>query len=339
MRSLQRTLALSLALMLGSASLPLGCGGSWNPALSVDTDGDVAMPEHVEQQITRCALEHAEHLGDRNHFVAFDLTLASNGAVDEVAVLRSSLGDEPLQACIATALRALSEQELVFGAAEARRQGPVGPEARALLGQMALPQVMIKEAPKLCRFGPVPCVLGVAVVLGAAGVWYLTVRAHVQPSPHPGPVTHPSPPVATAPPIVSAAPMPTATAPPMPTTLTAGDEDLWRRCQQQHETYKKTDYEAANVAKRTSLLENLLNNKKASAQERVEFCSRVDDLINLKKQEHEERKTYMDLDCDKFDWFNKGTTKAQRLADHEDALKNVNAQLKNLYNSRKRFCK
>ncbi len=47
----------------------------------------------------------------------------------------------------------------------------------------------------------------------------------------------------------------------------------------------------------------------------------------------------MDLDCDKFDWFNKGTTAAERLASHNEEAKRVDAHLKNLYDSRDRFCR
>jgi hypothetical protein len=38
-------------------------------------------------------------------------------------------------------------------------------------------------------------------------------------------------------------------------------------------------------------------------------------------------------------WFNRGTTKAQRLARHVDELKNVDDELKNLHDVNKRFCK
>ena len=70
----------------------------------------------------------------------------------------------------------------------------------------------------------------------------------------------------------------------------------------------------------------------------MEFCSLLDKRINLTQREHKERSKYIELDCDKFDWFNRGTTKAQRLADHQRELKNIDAQLRNFYDLKKRFC-
>jgi hypothetical protein len=124
----------------------------------------------------------------------------------------------------------------------------------------------------------------------------------------------------------------------MPTTLPLADQDLWRRCNQQHETYKKTGDEDFPYAKRMGPLENLLQNNKAPAPERMEFCSLLDKRINLTQREHKERSKYIELDCDKFDWLNKGSTAAQRLTRHKLELDNVGAQLKNFYALKKRFC-
>lgn len=132
--------------------------------------------------------------------------------------------------------------------------------------------------------------------------------------------------------------MPTTTAPPMPTAMPLADQELWRKCQQQHETYKKTDKEAGSYAKRMDPLENLLQNNQASAQQRVEYCSLLDERIKLVKRLYKERLRYIELDCDKFDWFNTGTTAAERLASHQRELNKVDVHLKNLYNLNKRFC-
>ena len=116
------------------------------------------------------------------------------------------------------------------------------------------------------------------------------------------------------------------------------DEDLWRKCKEQHDTYKKTEDEDTDFAKQMRPLENLLQNKKASAQRHTDFCSLLAERIKLVQRLHKERLRYIELDCDKFDWFNRGTTKAQRLADHQDTLNNVDDRLKNLYALNKRFC-
>jgi hypothetical protein len=164
---------------------------------------------------------------------------------------------------------------------------------------------------------------------GAIGVMVLTMS-----SDNAGSTTPPAVPTA----VSMATAMPTTTAPPMPTTMPLADEDLWRKCQQQHETYKKTEDEAADVAKRTRPLENLLQNNKWSAQERVEFCSLLAQKTKLVQRVYKERSKYIELDCDKFDWFNTGRTAAGRLASHELELNKVDARLKNLYDLKKRFC-
>ena len=39
-----------------------------------------------------------------------------------------------------------------------------------------------------------------------------------------------------------------------------------------------------------------------------------------------------------FDWFNSGTTKAQREAQHQIEIDNVSAQISNFFDLRKRYC-
>ena len=150
----------------------------------------------------------------------------------------------------------------------------------------------------------------------------------------------------TTPPAVSAAPMPTTTAPPMPTTtapvmpseLSTADQERWRTCNQLHNTYKATQREVSDYARPMDPLEALLQNNKASAQQRREYCSLLDKRIKLVQRLHKERSKYIELDCDRFDWLNKGTTAAARLARHQAELNKVDAELKNLYDLNKRFC-
>jgi hypothetical protein len=154
--------------------------------------------------------------------------------------------------------------------------------------------------------------------------------------------TSAAPPSVTTLPAVSSAPtaiaVPTTTVPAMPTTLPLADQERWRKCQQQHDTYKATQDERSDYAKRMDPLENLLQNNKASVQQRVEYCSLLDKRIKLVQRLHKERSKYIEFDCDNFDWFNTGTTAALRLARHKLELNNVDAELKNLYDLKKRFC-
>jgi hypothetical protein len=75
----------------------------------------------------------------------------------------------------------------------------------------------------------------------------------------------------------------------------------------------------------------------ASPQDRIDFCALLDERIELVKRLHSERWRYMRLNCDKFDWFNSGTTEAARIAAHQGELDNVAAQLRNFYALRRRF--
>jgi hypothetical protein len=70
----------------------------------------------------------------------------------------------------------------------------------------------------------------------------------------------------------------------------------------------------------------------------VDLCSLLDELIELVKRLHQQRQRYIDNDCDRFDWFNQGSTAAERLARHQAELAQVDAQLRNLYALRKKFC-
>ncbi len=44
------------------------------------------------------------------------------------------------------------------------------------------------------------------------------------------------------------------------------------------------------------------------------------------------------MDCDQFDWFNQGTTPAERLEAHQKQWANEKASLGNLYELLHRFC-
>jgi hypothetical protein len=328
MGSIQRTLALALTLALGPTFLPLGCGGSgggFGPAVPAQADAQV--PEGVALQLRTCAARHMDHLGRAHQSVSFDVKLANDGQVDAVALRGSTLGDEELEACMASALRSLSEDDLPMLRSENLPRGPVAPESRALLGQ---PQWALAAC-----LASAPCLLTLTIF--AVGAYYIGVNVYVHPSTHPGTRKH-HPPAVTTPPAVSAVPMPTTTAPPMPTTMPLVDQDLWRKCQQQHETYKKTDTEAADLARRTDPLEDLLHNNKASAQQHTDFCSQLAERTKVVQRLYKERSKYIELDCDKFDWFNTGTTAAERLASHQWELNKVDVYLKNLYALNKRFC-
>jgi Domain of unknown function (DUF4157) len=126
--------------------------------------------------------------------------------------------------------------------------------------------------------------------------------------------------------------------PVMPAGLTPAEQDLWRTCNQQHNTYKATQEEAAAYAARMDPIRQRLMQNQATQQDRIDFCTLLDERIRLVQRLHSERLRYTRLNCDQFDWFNTGTTAAERLAQHEIELDNVSAQLRNFYELRNRLC-
>ena len=126
--------------------------------------------------------------------------------------------------------------------------------------------------------------------------------------------------------------------PVMPANLSAADQELWRTCNQQHNTYKATQNEAAGYAARMDPIRQRIMQNQATAQDRIDFCTLLDERIALVQRLHRERLRYMRLDCDRFDWFETGTTAAERLQQHRIENDNVAAQLRNFYDLRTRYC-
>jgi hypothetical protein len=132
-----------------------------------------------------------------------------------------------------------------------------------------------------------------------------------------------------------AGPQPT---PVMPAGLSTADQELWRTCSQPHDTYKATQEEAADYAALMDPIEDRLQNNRATPQDRRDFCWMLDERIRIVQRLHAERTRYMANDCDRFDWFNQGTTAAERRQAHQNELDAVSRQLQNFYALRNRFC-
>jgi hypothetical protein len=173
-RATRLALSAGLTLFLGFVFTPMGCGGAvaeFDPAIPVQADAE--LPEEVARQISMCAAEHKTHLGSAPHVIAFDVKLESDGEVDSVALRGSTIRDEELEACMAKALRSLTEDDLPMRRSESDPRGPVAPESRTLMGQ---PQLALA-----CLFSP-PCALTALVIAGAATIALTGLRAHRDPS-------------------------------------------------------------------------------------------------------------------------------------------------------------
>lgn len=117
-----------------------------------------------------------------------------------------------------------------------------------------------------------------------------------------------------------------------PASLSPADSQLWDDCVDQHDTYKATQAESAAVGGSSyRQLRGKVLQGSATGTERVQFETMLDERIALSKRLHKERKAYIDMGCDKFDWTNNGTTEAERRAAHEGELANVDKSIKNMY--------
>ncbi len=190
--------------------------------------------------------------------------------------------------------------------------------------------------------GPPGWIVG-AVVLVAAGGLLLT--AYLISPTKPAPVAQPpaspdvralldpSPLTATAAPMTAARPRPV-----MPTGLTAAEQALWQQCADLHDTYKNTQDEAAAISMQMDPLRLKLMNNSATAQERLDFCHLLDQLLRVLERLDRERREYVTDGCDQFDWFNQGATRADREAAHMGELANLQRQIRNLYELKRRLC-
>lgn len=115
----------------------------------------------------RSVNEHRNHLESVEPSISFDVKLAGDGTVDSLALRDSTLGDEELELCMASALRSLSEDDLPLRQPESSLRRPVAPESRALEGH---PEVLAA-----CLVSP-PCLLTLVVLAGAT---YITVALYV----------------------------------------------------------------------------------------------------------------------------------------------------------------
>ena len=99
----------------------------------------------------------------------------------------------------------------------------------------------------------------------------------------------------------------------------------------------QADY--ARQAGKYNELRDKLENNKATDQERLDFCRLLDLLLPILQRLHQQRLRYVNRGCDQFDWFNPGTTRAQREAAHNAELDNVDRQIDDMFRLKAKFCR
>jgi hypothetical protein len=116
-----------------------------------------------------------------------------------------------------------------------------------------------------------------------------------------------------------------------PAGLSPEDSNLWDECFKQRKKYKAM--EAKEEQHRRSQYDDLrqrFTNKTASPGARRELFAICYEKALMKEQAIGERKKYVLMGCDKFDWFNQGTTEEQRRKKHEGEISHIYKEIDNL---------
>ncbi len=121
--------------------------------------------------------------------------------------------------------------------------------------------------------------------------------------------------------------------PVMPPGLSKEDRQLFKDCVKQHKKYKRleaevTNYKGRQVRNLRQVLRNNPRNAQAAQQLRDIMAAKA-----IRAQEAvDERKKYVKMGCDKFDYFQQGTSKQERREDHEGEIGNAQRRTNNLRN-------
>lgn len=116
-----------------------------------------------------------------------------------------------------------------------------------------------------------------------------------------------------------------------PAGLSPEDSELWDECKEQHDKYKALQEKEANH--RQSDYQNLRQKVRAgtaSPGAKRELFNICHEKAQILERVIEERIKYVRMGCDKFDWFNEGTTEAERRRSHDDAISIAKRQMANL---------
>ena len=126
----------------------------------------------------------------------------------------------------------------------------------------------------------------------------------------------------------------------MPSNLTVRDQELWERCKTLHETYKQTNDTAALKSAEVGRKIAGFGRKEsvATPQDKLDLCALLAEFIKDLKVQHRQRQSYVDNDCDRFDWFGNGETAESRKLSHEKELENLARRISNVYEMSKKFC-
>jgi hypothetical protein len=164
------TLAVGLALCLGLAFTPVGCGGSQGGEASPRGGEGPSVPDATVSALRACAEQSKAHLKETTYAFQFAVEVTEDGHAGRVRLKDSSPNDDGMEACMARALedmpvplsvvQALSEQ--------AEQAEAVSPESRGLMGNPLAAVVggVISLAPAVLTAAGVTVIVGVTIYAG-----------------------------------------------------------------------------------------------------------------------------------------------------------------------------
>jgi hypothetical protein len=151
-----------LAVCLGLAFTPLGCGSSQEAGfepihLRGGSDGWSA-PKYTVDRLTECANAGASRMTDRLYAIYLDADVRENGRVSRATVRESMLDDQGIESCMVGVLEAMLVPRYLMKGLIASH--PVSPQSRGAVGNVVVLGAAVNLVP---------------VVIVAAGVTFVVV--------------------------------------------------------------------------------------------------------------------------------------------------------------------
>jgi hypothetical protein len=160
--------AVGIALCLGLAFTPLGCGSNQDHAVEPwgrrAHEGPSA-PESTVAQLRECAERGALRLTDTHYAILFDVNAMESGHVSLAKVRDSMIPDRGMESCMGRALEAMVLPRTITALRPSQRvsSGMVSPESRAHTGNALVIGAAVELLPILIVAAGVTIIVAVTV--------------------------------------------------------------------------------------------------------------------------------------------------------------------------------
>jgi hypothetical protein len=163
-RFARRTLAAGLALCLGLAFIPLGCGGSRGVEAGAHGGGGLSIPDATVSELRACAEKSKARLRETTYAFQFAVEVTEDGHAGRVKLKDSSPGDGEMESCMTGVLEDMPVPPAAVQMLTSPAEASVSPQSRALIGNpLAAVMVVIELAPIMVVAAGATIVVGVAI--------------------------------------------------------------------------------------------------------------------------------------------------------------------------------